>query len=89
MAECINDFKEAGIRVWMLTGDKGDTAHQIAISCGLYPSSDFAAFKIDESAKSIEEALLASLDGINALPADAQFGLTISGTALITLLANH
>ena len=25
--ECIKDFKEAGIRVWMLTGDKGDTAH--------------------------------------------------------------
>ena len=56
---------------------------------GLYPASDFAAFKIDESTKSLEEALLASLNGISALPADAQFGLTISGTALITLLANH
>jgi P-type E1-E2 ATPase len=25
--ECIKDFREASIRVWMLTGDKGDTAH--------------------------------------------------------------
>lgn len=27
VSECITDFKEAGMRVWMLTGDKGDTAH--------------------------------------------------------------
>ena len=27
VTECINDFKEAGIKVWMLTGDKGETAN--------------------------------------------------------------
>ena len=25
--DCIQDFRDAGIKVWMLTGDKGDTAH--------------------------------------------------------------
>ena len=25
--ECITNFKEAGMNVWMLTGDKGETAH--------------------------------------------------------------
>jgi magnesium-transporting ATPase (P-type) len=25
--ECMRDFKDAGIKVWMLTGDKGETAH--------------------------------------------------------------
>ena len=29
--ECIVDFKDAGINVWMLTGDKGLTAKMIGI----------------------------------------------------------
>lgn len=33
--ECITDFRDAGIKVWMLTGDKGLTAKEIAYSCGL------------------------------------------------------
>lgn len=33
--KCIKDFREAGISVWMLTGDKGETAKEIAISCNL------------------------------------------------------
>ena len=35
--ECIEDFREAGISVWMLTGDKGLTALEIGVSCGLIP----------------------------------------------------
>lgn len=35
--ECIVDFREAGISVWMLTGDKGLTALEIGVSCGLIP----------------------------------------------------
>jgi len=26
VAECVQDFISAGIKVWMLTGDKGETA---------------------------------------------------------------
>lgn len=33
--QCIEDFRDAGIKVWMLTGDKGATAKEIAYSCGL------------------------------------------------------
>lgn len=33
--KCISDFKKAGINVWMLTGDKGETAQQIGLSTGL------------------------------------------------------
>ena len=35
--ECIEDFRLAGINVWMLTGDKGETAREIAVACGLIP----------------------------------------------------
>ena len=33
--ECIEQFREAGIRVWMLTGDNGLTAKEISISSGV------------------------------------------------------
>jgi magnesium-transporting ATPase (P-type) len=33
--QCICEFREAKIKVWMLTGDKGETAETIGISCGL------------------------------------------------------
>ena len=33
--DCITDFRNAGMKVWMLTGDKGLTAKEIAYSCGL------------------------------------------------------
>jgi P-type E1-E2 ATPase len=36
---CITGFKEAGIRVWILTGDKDATANQIGISCGVLSTS--------------------------------------------------
>jgi len=35
VAKCIIDFKEGGCKVWILTGDKGATANQIGISCGV------------------------------------------------------
>eukprot|EP00347_Sterkiella_histriomuscorum_P009146 403342344 len=44
--ECINDFQEANIKVWMLTGDKGETALQIGFSCGL-ASKNNKILKID------------------------------------------
>lgn len=31
----MRDFKEAGIKTWMLTGDKGDTARMIGLLCGM------------------------------------------------------
>jgi phospholipid-translocating ATPase len=36
VAECISDFREAGIKVWMLTGDKLETAENIGYSCKLF-----------------------------------------------------
>jgi P-type E1-E2 ATPase len=31
----LQDFKKAGIKTWMLTGDKGETAKQIGQLCGM------------------------------------------------------
>ena len=45
--EDINSFLEAGINVWMITGDKMETAECIGNSCGLI-SDDVEVFKIKE-----------------------------------------
>ncbi len=79
VSECITDFKEAGIRVWMLTGDKGDTAHQIAYCCGLYShDSDFETFKIDEASEGKKKLI-----ELSSFPEDKKFGITISATKMV------
>lgn len=35
VAETIKDLRQAGIKVWMLTGDKMTTAYNIGLSCGM------------------------------------------------------
>lgn len=46
VAECIRDFRTARIKVWMLTGDKGETAHNIGISCGLIDPEKHTVFEV-------------------------------------------
>ena len=43
--ETIRDLRLAGIKIWVLTGDKIDTAENIALSCNLI-SSNYKNFKI-------------------------------------------
>jgi len=47
VAECIQDFRNARIKVWMLTGDKGGTAHSIAVSCGLISDKYDVVYELD------------------------------------------
>ena len=53
VASCICDFRKAGIRVWMLTGDKGETALQIGLSCGLY-DEQFKLLKAESEEMNLE-----------------------------------
>lgn len=46
VGETIHAFKEAGIKVWVLTGDKTETAINIGFSCKLLDKSQ-KIFKID------------------------------------------
>lgn len=43
VSECIEKFKEAGIKVWMITGDKLETAENISLACGI-SNLDMALF---------------------------------------------
>jgi P-type E1-E2 ATPase len=51
VAKCITSFRQAKIKVWMLTGDKGETAHNIGISCGLIDPMAHHVYKIKGSNK--------------------------------------
>ena len=37
--ETIREIREAGIKIWVLTGDKIETTKSIALSCGLFKKS--------------------------------------------------
>jgi P-type E1-E2 ATPase len=49
LADTISFIKEAGIKMWVLTGDKIETAINIGYSCELL-SSDMEMFIIDQKA---------------------------------------
>ena len=49
--KCISDFRAAKIKVWMLTGDKGETAQSIGVSCGLIDPQEHEIYMIDSTEK--------------------------------------
>lgn len=53
--EDIEDFIDAGINFWMITGDKMDTAETIGYSCGII-SEDNDVYKIREN-KDVEQVI--------------------------------
>jgi len=52
--ETLKDFSDAGIKLWVLTGDKKDTAKSIAYSCGLFDVDNFNIFEIKEGLNKIQ-----------------------------------
>ena len=52
VATCIEQFRLAGIKVWMLTGDKGETAMEIGLRCGLYDRRSMTVLEVLESTDS-------------------------------------
>jgi magnesium-transporting ATPase (P-type) len=49
VAQCIKQFRDANIKVWMLTGDKGETAENIGASCGLIDLKKHMIFRVDSN----------------------------------------
>jgi magnesium-transporting ATPase (P-type) len=57
VVDCLRDFREAGINLWMLTGDKGETAREIGTSCGLFERDNFPVFMVEDEEVNVEEKL--------------------------------
>ena len=52
--ETLKDFSDAGIKLWVLTGDKKDIAKSISYSCGLFDDENFNIFDISEGLNKIQ-----------------------------------
>ena len=64
--ECIADMRKAKIKVWMLTGDKGETAQNIGISCGLIDETLHQMVTVEQTDKAnIKEEIARSLRWID------------------------
>ena len=63
--QTIENLMDAKIKVWMLTGDKGATAQQIAKSCGILKPK-MALFEIDEE-RELFGSLSAMLEDVEML----------------------
>ena len=82
----IEHLKKAGVKVWVLTGDKMETAINIGYSCSLL-SNAYIQFILDESTpEEISKKIVTFLQDIQVhRNADnkTRFALVISGDALI------
>ena len=86
--ESIKDFIEAGIKVWVLTGDKMETAINIGHSTNLISHNliilKLSSFEKNRLRKSLNE-YLKSLESLKK----SEFAFVISGDALITIFQNE
>lgn len=82
VGETISSLKEAGIHVWVLTGDKIETAINIGFSCKLL-NNDMEQVIIDGTQlEQVEKALNNGLEIIEKKLAK-EYALVLSGDALI------
>ena len=86
--ESIKDFIKAGIKVWVLTGDKMETAINIGHSTNLISKGllllKLSSFEKSRLRKSLNE-YLKNLDNLKK----SEFAFVISGDALITIFQNQ
>lgn len=81
----ISYLKETGIRVWVLTGDKIETAINIGYSCKLLSNN---MEQLIVNAKEESEVSKAIKDNINKISSKNSYALIISGDSLIHALSS-
>lgn len=87
---CIKLLLEAGIKIWVLTGDKTETAVNIGYSCNLIPSCAILLIIRGASVANDEGTTLEQIENamkvIEKAPSASLFALIIDGNALIYVL---
>lgn len=86
VGEVIADLKKAGIHVWVLTGDKIETAINIGYSCKLL-NEEIKQFIVDGELEGIVERQLNKI--LNFLATNKEpIALIVSGPALVMIIHN-
>ncbi|VDM29207.1 unnamed protein product [Toxocara canis] len=81
--ETIDALREAGIQVWLLTGDKMETAINVARSCGLFPST--SSIYVIETENDVEKAYVQT----HQAPLNDIYCVVLSSTSLHLLEQSH
>ena len=79
----IAKFKEAGIKVWMLTGDKVETAINIGYSCHVLDDQMTHLKLVETKFEEVSDSLEKMLTQIQSGEPCVRYSLVISGEALI------
>lgn len=83
--ETISKLREAGIKVWVLTGDKVETAINIASACALL-TRDMGSVQLDgKHTSDVQKQLAEGLKAIASEP-ETEFALIVTGEALLKAL---
>jgi len=83
--ETISKLREAGIKVWVLTGDKVETAINIASACALL-TREMGTVQVDgKHTSDVQTQLVEGLKAIASEP-DTDFALIVTGEALLRAL---
>jgi len=82
---CISDFKKGGANVWMLTGDKGETAEQIGLSTGLLNKDVKAIWLTEELLK--KRAVTMKTQDVTKSEEDIE--LLIDGTIMARIISSE
>ena len=80
--ETIKNLRSAGVKVWVLTGDKIETAINIGFSCSLLTSGMARILVQGQRSNEVQEELKTALSTFKISPS-SEFALIISGEALI------
>ena len=84
VADTIQFMKRVGIKVWVLTGDKIETAMNIGVSAGLLDSS-MAEHIIDESTQSELKVTLKNIEREIFKQQNNKQAIIIAGASLVTI----
>ena len=85
--ECIADFLKANIKVWMLTGDKMETAENIGYSCRLI-QKDFKKLYLSKEAQ-LEQKLEEFSTTLDQKHPGERYTIIIEGKSILSLSQNR
>lgn len=90
VAEVIKFMKTAGIKVWVLTGDKKETAENIGVSCGLLDEEQVKFELVATDEKELEKEMKNVMDDLLVRPDDCshKLALVVAGDTLTKIQDN-
>ncbi|KAK1123006.1 hypothetical protein K0M31_008642 [Melipona bicolor] len=87
--ETLECLQVAGIKVWVLTGDKAETAENIAFLCGQFKSGTEILRFLEIISDQVCSLKLMDFERRIKLEPNRQYGLLVDGYSIATALKNH